>query len=178
MEYIRITSPAHPWFDRAMALCALSFIREERRDMEEQVRILQDARYHCCAAVREERLQGLVFYWEAEDFLYLEHLCVAPDLRGTGLGTALLSWLRAQGKQVILEIEPPVDELTQNRLHFYEKNGFRMNRHFHIQPKYHVGDPDMEMRILSFGREISGAEYAAFRDFLMAFVQIPGACGR
>lgn len=51
--------------------------------------------------------------WEAEDFIYVEHFCVLPELRGRGCGARALGLLAREGKTVILEIDPPIDEISR-----------------------------------------------------------------
>ena len=66
----------------------------------------------------------IVFYWEDDRFLFLEHIAVERALRGRGYASDALRILKNKNKPVILEIEPPVDEKTEKRYSFYRKNGF------------------------------------------------------
>lgn len=58
---------------------------------------------------------GLLLYWEAEDFRYVEHFCVRPELRGRRYGAKALEELGRDGKTVVLEIDPPVDDIARRR---------------------------------------------------------------
>lgn len=171
MHFYRITDVSDPLYGRAMALCESNFIREERRDADEQERVLGDPCYHLCT-VEDGATVGIAFYWESRDFIYLEHLCIDPELRSKGYGGRVLELFKRMGKTVILEIEPVVNEQTQKRLSFYERNGFIRNGHFHINPKYHVGDEDLVLWIMTYDRAITAEEYRVFRAFLDEHVQI------
>jgi GNAT superfamily N-acetyltransferase len=116
-----------------------------------------------------------VFYWETEHFLFLEHLATRPDKRGQGFGAAALELLKAKGKPIVLEIEPPVDALTRRRLGFYERNGLVLNPYRHIQAKYHPGDDDLELKILSHPRVLTQDEYDAFYAYMIKEVSLCGA---
>ncbi len=173
MTFERFKTGFEPLYERAIGLYETNFIVDERRDADEQRRVLSDSHYHCNAFMNDAKeMVGIVFYWESDTFVYLEHLCIEESYRGMGYGSAALEMLKALGKTVILEIEPVIDEITAKRRSFYEKNGFYLNPHLHIQPKYHVGDEDLILWIMSLGREISTKEYADFYKFLKECIQI------
>ena len=82
---------------------------------------------------------GLMLWWEAETFLYVEHFCILPAARNRGCGGRALAHLAEKGKTVILEIDPPVDEISLRREAFYERCGYRANIHPHVHPPYRAG---------------------------------------
>ncbi len=172
MKLERFTTGKENLYEAAIRLYESNFIIDERRDSDEQKRVLTDRCYHCCALIEHGEMVGIVFFWENDDFIYLEHLCINEDRRREGHGSNALDLLKSRGKTVILEIEPVFDEMTDKRRLFYEKNGFFLNSHLHIQPKYHIGDEDLILWIMSYGREISKAEYDAFYKFLIDRIQI------
>ena len=50
-----------------------------------------------------------------------------PEMRGRGCGAQALSLLGERKKTVILEIDPPNDEVSVRRKAFYERAGYRAN---------------------------------------------------
>ncbi len=172
MFFYRIKDTNDPYYALAIALYEGNFAYPERHDTEEQKRILQNDFYNCCA-VMDPDFVGIAFFWETDEFLYLEHLCVDPAYRQRGYGSQILDLLKERGKQIILEIEPVVDSVTQKRRDFYERNGFVKNPYPHIQPKYHYEDADLPLWIFTSEHEIEKAQYASFHAFLMQHVQIP-----
>lgn len=166
MHLLRLQDEGHPLFDRAMALYEAAFPAEERRDPAEHRRVLKKADYHMDLLMENDDFLGIVLYWETADFVHLEHFSTLPQLRGQGLGAGALKLLKAKEKPVILEIEPPVDELTRRRYGFYQRNGFLMNAHDHVQVRYRPDDPDVPLKILTWPTEITSEAYLAFRQYL------------
>lgn len=153
-------------YDRAFNLYQSAFPREEKRDEKEQARAMAKADYHFDMIRDGDELLGVMLYWETDSFVFLEHFTTDPAVRGHGIGASALELLKAKGKTVILEIEPPTDELTTRRYNFYLRAGFTMNSHHHIQAKYHLGDEDLELKIMTYPRAITTAEYLAFYDYM------------
>ncbi len=172
MELIRLKDSESPHFDRAFRLYEKSFVYEERRDITEHRRVMKEDAYHCCVVTDSGVFIGIVFYWESDDFIYLEHLCVDEALRGSGYGSKILDMLKTYGKRIILEVEPIVDEITQKRIDFYERNDFELSIQKHIQPKYHKGDKDTVLWIMAQYCGLDRTEYEEFYKFLIENVQI------
>lgn len=43
-------------------------------------------------------------------------------------------YIRQSGKPVLLEVEPPLGEMEQRRIGFYERLGFHLNPYAYVQP--------------------------------------------
>lgn len=153
-------------FDTAFALYESAFPTEERRDLDEQSRVMKKDAYHFDLILDEGEFIGVMLYWETDTFVFLEHFTTLPALRGKGLGAKALGLLKAKNKTIILEIEDPVDEMTNRRFDFYKRNGFFMTPHHHIQAKYRPGIEDLMLKILSYPHAITTAEYLAFQDYM------------
>ncbi|MBQ8688804.1 MAG: GNAT family N-acetyltransferase [Clostridia bacterium] len=166
MRLERLCEKNRRFFDAAFALYESAFPVEERRDGAEQLRVMDKEDYHFDLIMQDGELLGVMLYWETDDFVYLEHFTTLPSVRGRGLGARALELLKAKGKTVILEIEDPLDEMTRRRFGFYERNGFLMTPHHHIQAKYHLGDEDLMLKILSYPHIISTEEYLSFQDYM------------
>ena len=82
MEWRRLTQPEEPAFGRAMALYEASFPRHEQRLPDEQRAVLSHPEYHFIQLFDGAEFVGLLLYWEAEDFRYVEHFCVRPEAAG------------------------------------------------------------------------------------------------
>ena len=113
MKLERMTGPEHPLYAAAWALYEAAFPANERRDAEWQARALAQDAYHMCAAAEDGTLCAIAFYWMHGGELFLEHLAVASELRGRGIGAALLREIRELPGKLILEIEKPDDAKTQ-----------------------------------------------------------------
>lgn len=166
MQIIRLQSPDAPVFARAMALYALSFPRHEQRESPSQRAIMVRSAYHFGLLCEGDSFVGLLLYWETDAFLYVEHFCMLPERRGRGLGRQALALLEQEGKPVILEIDPPQDDIAKRRKRFYERAGFVENPYPHVHPPYHADCEGHDLVVMSFPRRLSQAEYDAFALYL------------
>ena len=166
MRLERLSDKNMHLFERAISLYKSAFPVEERRDDLEQKRVLNKDAYHFDLLMEGDDFIGIMLYWEQDPFVFLEHFAICPERRGQGSGTKALDLLKEKGKTVLLEIEPPKDEITQRRYDFYRRNHFIMNPHFHIQAKYHLGDDDLELKILSFPKVLTKDEYRSFYQYM------------
>lgn len=166
MKLERITDMEHEWYQKATALYQISFPVHEQREKASQEKILGWNDYHFYLILEENTFVGLLLGWETERFLYIEHFCIQPELRGRRYGQWVLEALREAGRQVILEIDPPVDDVSIRRKQFYTRCGFVENPYHHVHPPYHRGNQGHELVVLSSPAAISGEEYQRFRDYL------------
>jgi len=67
---------------------------------------------------------------------------------------------------LILEIEPPDDEITCRRKHFYERNGLRAQPYRHVQLPFQGGGPIAPLVIMS-NRNLSAQQCRAFQQYLL-----------
>ena len=117
-------------YETAFSLYQSAFPFEERRDEAEQMRVMNKDEYHFDLIMNDGELLGVMLYWQTDKFVFLEHFTTRPDIRGNGYGAKALDLLKSKGKTIILEIESPVDEITNRRYGFYKRNGFIMDFHF------------------------------------------------
>ena len=81
-------------------------------------------------------------------------------------GKRALELLGRQGKIVILEIDPPIDEVSISRKGFYERSGFAENPYPHIHPPYHKKNSGHDLLIMSYPVKITQTEYDRFHHYL------------
>lgn len=170
MHFERVTGENHPLYPKAVTLYGVSFPPHEQREGESQKRILEDPAYHFTLIRDGDDFVGEILYWETETFLYVEHFCIEPDKRGRRYGQRALSLLGRQGKTVILEIDPPVDEISIRRKGFYERCGFTANPWPHIHPPYHRGNRGHGLVVMSCPQPITESAYDAFSAYLNTHV--------
>ena len=92
-----------------------SFPRHEQRLPDEQRAVLSHPEYHFIQLFDGAEFVGLLLYWEAEDFRYVEHFCAPSGAAGPPYGAKALEELGRDGKTVVLEIDPPVDDIARRR---------------------------------------------------------------
>lgn len=124
---------------------------------------MEQPAYELIAVQEEDRVVGFLSAWNLPRFCYLEHFAFSPECRGGGFGTRTLKeYLTGKTSPVILEIDPLVDEISRRRCGFYERLGFVLTDHEHYQPPFRRGDSPVLLRIMSYGRGITDAEYDEF----------------
>ena len=126
MRFERLTSKDHPLYEKALELYRISFPAHEQREASSQADILSDEQYHFTLVYHDDAFAGLILFWETQKFIYVEHFCILPQMRNQKLGQTALQLLGQRQKAVILEIDPPDDEISQRRKRFYERCGFRV----------------------------------------------------
>ena len=166
MELRRMTSSADALYPAAMALYRDSFPFHEQRVAAAQAAVMGVEEYHFDVIRDGDDWVGLMLYWAADTFLYVEHFCIRPELRGRRYGEWALGLLAEQGKQIILEIDPPVDEISVRRRGFYERCGFCANPYSHVHPSYHAGARGHELVVMSSAAPLTQSEYRHFFDYL------------
>ena len=164
MNIERITNTEHPLYQKAMELYRISFPSHEQRESNSQVQILSQEAYHLDVVCNEGKFIGEVLYWEVAEFLYIEHFCILPSMRNKHYGQKVLKAM--QKKSLILEIDPPLDEMAVRRKGFYERCGFVENPYRHVHPPYHAENHGHNLVIMSFPRMLTADEYKHFNHYL------------
>ena len=146
-----------------------SFPPHERRGVLSHENATKNQSFYSKVAIDESNnFLALLFYWRAEDIIYIEHLAVNPQNRGANIGTQIMKLFIEEhsGCTIILEIEPPVTEITQRRLNFYKKLGFRENKYEYTHPSYSRDIFTHNLEILSHPKELKQLEYDNFCNFI------------
>lgn len=114
----------------------------------------------------ESRFVGFLNCWNLytphREILYIEHFAISPGQRGNGLGADVLKEIISTSKiGIILEVEPPVDEMTRRRIAFYERNGLKLHTNLpYQQPPYSTDRQPVVLKIMS-SPEIPAQEIAS-----------------
>ena len=164
MEFERITDIGHPLYQNAIGLYKISFPPHEQREPCSQSRILSQSEYHFDVISNNGEFVGEILYWDIDGMLYIEHFCVMPSMRNHQYVRRILDALSKN--MLILEIDPPTDEISCRRKRFYERCGFVENRYAHVHPPYHDGNPGHELVVMSSPRGLTQNEYSVFNAFL------------
>lgn len=123
MVFKRLQDSQDGLYLQAMQLYQSSFPLHEQRKPDAQRAILKEPDYQFNLLMEEDHLMGELLCWETQEFIYVEHLCILPQLRGQHCGSRALELLEQRGKPVILEIDPPIDDISLRRKGFYERAG-------------------------------------------------------
>ncbi len=131
-----------------------AFPVDERRDFEAWLRLLEESEEFRAYAIYDDGAAvGFVTVWELEGWRFAEHFAVDPARRSGGIGAkAFRDLLNMEMKPLILEVEPPTDELTRRRIGFYERLGMRLHADYeYIQPAYSPKRKSLPMHLMTFG---------------------------
>lgn len=170
MRFERLTTTEKAIYTEAMDLYRLSFPFHEQREAASQQQIMSNEEYQFNLIYDEDEFIGLMLCWETAAFIYVEHFCILPAMRNKRYGETALRLLNRRGKPVILEIDPPVDEISIRRKSFYERAGFQQNDYEHGHPAYHAGYPAHRLVVMSCPDPLSGDQYEGFAQYLKTVV--------
>ena len=168
MDFSRITKTTDPLYEKALALYKISFPMHEQREALSQTQILQQNAYHFDVVCDGSEFVGEILYWDMDGAFYIEHFCVLPAMRNKHYGQRILT--AYSSTPLLLEIDPPVDEISNRRKGFYERCGFVANPYFHVHPAYHRGNAGHELVVMSAPRMLELNEYERFRHYLQNIV--------
>lgn len=156
------------YFARLYEIMEYSFPKDERREFEEQFGEFQKPCFRSLVHEENKSIAGFMNYWQLNGFVYLEHFAVVRELRGKGLGAALMNELCARtGCPIILEAEPPeLGKTAARRIDFYKRLGFHLNAYEYYQPPYHNDDEPVRLMIMSKPSPLSADEFIEVRNTL------------
>ena len=107
LKFRPFRSPADPGWDEAWAIYQNSFPQKEIRSLEDHLQALSDPHYTADGIWSDGRLIGILYYWTAPEYVYIEHLAISPDLRGANMGSRVLEAFCRKAGRIVLEIDPP-----------------------------------------------------------------------
>ena len=175
MELKRMREWTHPEFEGIWALYERSFPGFEKRNLADQKRAMEQAADYAVDLILEEgAVQGFVMYWQHQDFLYLEHFAVLEQARNKGYGSRVLEALKAKGSRIVLEIDPPEDEISLRRKGFYERCGFVANDYNYIHIPYKKEQTWYPLVLMTWPQAIDAQQSQSFSDFMKGHVAIYG----
>jgi ribosomal protein S18 acetylase RimI-like enzyme len=136
-----------------------AFPANERREYSGLVQLLYNAECVVNLIFADQKIAGFIIVWEFQNFVFIEHFAIEPELRGQGIGEKSLTIItKNYYKPVILETEPPIDEMSKRRVGFYQRNGFHLLRNQYFQPSYDGIKPKVELRLMSTKSDYSSSQ--------------------
>lgn len=150
IELRRITSTEDAAWNRLTGLYTEAFPAEERREINQLEWMIKTTDEMYFNAIEEDgELCGLAVYWGLEEFYYIEHLAVFPEMRNRRIGRkVLLYWQAHLNKLQLLEVEPAIDEMACRRIGFYERNGYKVLHKDYVQPSYRADEDACHLWIM------------------------------
>lgn len=153
-----------------------SFPVNERREYDKILRLIGDNDAYMMEAVYDDDVVvGLISSWNLRGWRYVEHFAIDATQRGRGVGLRVLKlFIERSLSPIVLEVEPPIDELSKRRVAFYNSVGFVLHdTHRYIQPPYGEGLDAVALKLMTYGasNEINLDNITA-----MLHTQVYGVC--
>ncbi|MDR2968879.1 MAG: GNAT family N-acetyltransferase [Tannerellaceae bacterium] len=169
--FYRIRSVSDKWYDDFYSVYSVSFPPFEQRNRKQQEYAFSFDSYHLDCLVEGGRFLAFIAYWDFDEYIYIEHLAVAPACRNENTGSrALRKMIDEKQKMILLEIDPFTTDIARKRFRFYERLGFVMNNYAHRHPPYDKNFPPHELILLSSGRPVNEVLFQTFRKDLSGIV--------
>lgn len=169
LQLIPLRSESDKDWMEATRLYEEAFPRKERRSLEDHLRAMEDSRFSSNVIHYGGEFAGIFFYWVFEEFCYGEFLAISPQLRGENIGSKVISLWTKKQKKVVLEIEPPEDEMSIRRLGFYKRAGFVANPQLYIHPSFCRPFEPHQLILMSHPNLLTTSEF----EQLMVYIKHP-----
>ncbi len=166
MKFLRITHTYEENFNKAWSLYEKSFPIYEKRTLETHEKALDNENFYCTYIMDNNIFIGILFYWKLDKYIYLEHFAIDESLRGKGYGSKVLKEFSSKNTNIILEIDPPIDDISIKRYNFYKSLGFKLYDFDHIQLPYRKNYEGYKLKILAHGILLSLDDYNEFYDLM------------
>lgn len=135
----------------AVDLYENAFPYKERRPSDKWLEYFHTNSKFCIKSILlDDSFTGFLSYWDFDNFIYIEHFATLPSVRGLGLGGTSIDLFKESQplRPIILEVEPPTDEITKRRINFYSRHGFHLIPNDYEQPSYHEGGTSFPLLIM------------------------------
>ena len=155
-------------FSKVYELMKQSFPEEEYRNYNQQKNLINNPYYKLITKINPSgELVGFIASWQMDDFSFIEHFAVNPNMRGKGIGSEMLqNFIENSPKPILLEVELPRDNITQKRISFYTRHGFSVNKFKYFQMPLRENSSPIEMHIMSFPTILEEKEFEKMKSII------------
>ncbi len=153
-------------FNTAYDILESSFISAELKSREVLYKQWKTKEVEIALYETQGIISGVITLWEFSDFVFAENFAVKKDFRNKGIGATLLRDVINEytGKRIILEVEPPKNEIQKRRIMFYERNGFTLSPFGYTQPPLRENAEKVELLIMHTGKDLTEEEFKSIRN--------------
>jgi ribosomal protein S18 acetylase RimI-like enzyme len=131
-----------------------SFPLSERRPVETMLEFYKsDKPFVIAITIEDEQIVGFLTYWDLGGFIFAEHFAISPEFRNGGYGRKVMElFIADMSKPIILEVELPTTILSERRIGFYQRLGFRLWENIQYQQPAYLEDGNaIPMKLMSYG---------------------------
>ncbi len=171
MNYLVIKDPTHAALKKIQSLYETAFPERERRDFSQLLTLLEVDNMQLISVEDASIAIGFLIQWEFDKFIYLEHFAIDLSHRGKNYGSKIIQQvIQNTPKFLLLEVEPPGDEIGARRVKFYDKLGLKICPFDYQQPPYRKNETAFPMLIMSYPRELSKVAFEQYTAIIKAEV--------
>lgn len=172
MNFKRITNISDIDFKLTWDTYSLSFPDYEKRLLSSHEKAIEDSRFYANSVYDNGNYIGFIFFWTLDSYIFVEHFAIEEKFRNNSYGSKIIKKLIEDNQTytLLLEIDPPEDEISRRRLGFYNRLGFKNNDIIHCIPSFQKKLGKYTLNLLSHGKLITRDEYSLFYDSLMKSV--------
>ena len=152
-------------FDAFYAALEAGFDLSERRDYCDALRMLDYPEYSVMEIHTEVGQVGFITLWSLGGFTFIEHFVILEQYRNHGYGRDVLDILKSKFERIVLEAEPPTEDIRRRRLAFYRRSGFFENNKPYLQPSYRKGESGVPLIIMSYPEVLSDFDRAVTKIY-------------
>lgn len=144
-----------------------SFPLSERRPVEKMLNLYKnDSPFVISVTIEDDQIVGFLTYWDLGEFIFAEHFAISPEYRNGGYGRKVMDlFIASSDKPIILEVELPTTILSERRIGFYQRIGFKLWENINYQqPPYHNESNAISMKLMSYGNIDIEKELISIKD--------------
>ncbi len=148
-EKLKTTNKFYPFFE---TVWTSAFPEDERRSISGQRDVTDNhPLFFSNILINDSKPIGIFTYWTFPDFNYIEHFAITESERNKGWGKIFLGEIDWK-KAIVLEVEPPTNELNKRRIEFYRNLGFNLWDTHYTQPAYTQETVPIELKLMVQGK--------------------------
>ncbi|WMJ76034.1 MULTISPECIES: GNAT family N-acetyltransferase [unclassified Sedimentibacter] len=148
-----------------------SFPSEEYRSFDGELDLFNKQNYKVMALRSDNEVQAFIAEWIFKYVHYIEHFCVTPDLRGSGMGTKIMhNYLKSVKGPVVIEVEANNTPIAKRRIEFYKRLGFTLSNIEYVQPPLRKTDIKPALRLMHYPQNLSDKELHKIKHVLFSDV--------
>ena len=102
--------------------------------------------------IEDDQPVGFLTYWDLNEFIFAEHFAITSEFRNGGYGRKVMELFMQVPKPIILEVELPTTILSERRIGFYQRLGFKLwDNVQYQQPAYYDHTNAIPMKLMTYG---------------------------
>lgn len=137
-----------------------SFPLSERRPVSAMLNLYKDnPSFIITLAIEDDQSVGFLTYWNLGEFIFAEHFAISPEFRNGGYGRKVMDlFIKETTAPIVLEVELPATILSERRIGFYQRIGFKLWENVQYQqPAYRENSGPIPMKLMTY-RDIDVAK--------------------